>query len=124
MRKESILRIKSYAFALKVVKLYQQLLSEKKEFILSKQLLKSGTAPGALIREAEYAQSSPDFISKYSIALKEVNEADYWLTLLRDSGYISAETAEELISENNELLRMLISSINTLKEKIRLEKIK
>jgi four helix bundle protein len=124
MRKESFLRIKSYAFALKVVKLYQQLLSEKKEYILSKQLLKSGTAPGALIRESEYAQSSPDFISKYSIALKEVNEADYWITLLRDSGYISSETAEELIAENNELLRMLISSINTLKEKIRQEKIK
>jgi len=117
--KESILREKSYAFALKVVRLYQQLVSEQKEFILSKQLLKCGTAPGALIREAEFAQSTPDYISKYSIALKEVNETDYWLSLLRDAAYINDQVAYELISDNNKLLKMLIASINTLKQKLK-----
>ena len=116
--KESILRIKSYAFALKIIRIYRQLISEQKEFILSKQLLKCGTSPGALIREAEFAQSTPDFISKYSIALKEVNETEYWLSLLRDTDFINSETAVDLISDNKELMKMLISSINTLKQKL------
>ena len=72
--KESILKQKTYAFALKVIKVYKQIVAEHKEYVLSKQFLKAGTAPGGLVREAEYAQSKPDFISKMSIALKESNE--------------------------------------------------
>jgi len=80
--KDSILREKSYKFALKVIIIYKSIVSEKKEYLLGKQLLKSGTAIGALIREAEFAQSKADFISKLSIALKDSNETDYWLSLL------------------------------------------
>lgn len=80
--KENILKDKSFLFALEVVKFTQYLVSEKREFILSKQFLRSGTAVGALIREAEYAQSRPDFISKLHIALKEANETEYWIELL------------------------------------------
>jgi len=79
--KENILKDKSFLFALEVVKFTQYIVSEKREFILSKQFLRSGTAVGALIREAEYAQSRPDFISKLHIALKEANETEYWIEL-------------------------------------------
>ena len=76
------IREKSFAFAVRVVNLYKYLRAEKKEFVLSKQLLRSGTAIGALVREAEQAESKPDFVHKMSIALKEANESEYWLTLL------------------------------------------
>jgi four helix bundle protein len=80
----SILKEKSYLFAIGVVKLNQHLCTEKNEYVLSKQLLRSGTAIGALIREAEFGQSRADFRSKMSIPLKEANETDYWLNLLKD----------------------------------------
>ena len=88
---------------------------QKKEFILSKQFLRSGTAIGALIREAEYAQSRPDFISKLNIALKEANETEYWIELLFAGGYISEAEYRKLLEANKELLRLLISSIKTTK---------
>ncbi len=113
--KESILKQKTYAFALKVIQVYKQIVAEHKEYILSKQFLKSGTAPGALIREAEYGQSKPDFISKMSIALKEANECDYWTNLLKDSDYLSQETFENLQIDNKEIIYMLISSVKTAK---------
>ena len=87
--KESPLKDKSYAFAIRIVRLSQYLQNHKKEFILSKQLLRSGTAIGALIRESEFAQSKADFIGKMSISLKEANETAYWLSLLKDPGYIN-----------------------------------
>jgi four helix bundle protein len=114
--KESILRNKAYAFALKIVALHKQLISDQKEFILSKQLLKSGTAPGALTWEAQYAQSTPDFISKMSIALKEANETDFWLSLLSDSGYLMSEDAKALRNDLHEIILMLASSVRTSKE--------
>ena len=113
--KESILKVKSYLFALKVIKVCQLIVKEHKEFIISKQFLKAGTAIGALVREAEFAQSKPDFISKLSIALKEANESDYWISLLKDSGYITIETALDLDEQNKEIIRLLVSSIKTLK---------
>lgn len=113
--KESILKEKTYAFALKVIKVYKQIAAEQKEFVLSKQFLKSGTAPGALVREAEYGQSKPDFISKLSIALKEANECNYWTCLLRDTDFISQTTANDLLTDNVEIIKMLTSSINTAK---------
>ena len=87
--KKNVIKEKSFSFALEVIQIYKKLSSEKKEFIMSKQLLRSGTSIGANIREAEYAQSKADFISKLSIALKEANEADYWIELLHISGYIN-----------------------------------
>jgi four helix bundle protein len=115
--KNSTLHSKSYAFALKIIEVCRDLMSDKKEFVLSKQLLKAGTAIGALIREAEYAQSTADFISKLSIALKEANETEYWISLLKDSSLLNPTKAEKLESEIDELIRMLVASIKTLKNK-------
>src|SRR5450759_63696 len=116
---ESILRQKSYAFALKVIRVYKQIVAENKEYVLSKQFLKAGTSIGALVREAEFAQSKPDFISKMSIALKESKETDYWVSLLHDSGFISIEIATKLLADNKELISMLISSIKTAKQSLK-----
>ena len=113
---KSILRDKSYGFALKVIQLYKQLCGEEREYTLSRQLLKSGTSTGANIREAQFAQSTADMIAKYSIALKEINETNYWLELLRDSGYINEEQSESLIFDATEILKMLIAAIKSLKE--------
>ena len=112
----SPLKDKSYAFAIRIVKLTQFLQNEKKEYVLSKQNLRSGTAIGALIREAEFGQSKADFISKLSISLKEANETDYWLCLLKDTGYISQVQFESLAVECKELIAMLVASIKTAKK--------
>ena len=112
---KNVLREKSYAFALKIVELSKELNEQKKEYILSKQILRSGTSIGAIIREAEYAQSKADFISKLSIALKEANETDYWLSLLKDSGYINESKFYELNKLCSEIIKICIASINTSK---------
>jgi four helix bundle protein len=109
------LKDKSYAFALRVIKLYKHLIAEHKEFVLSKQVLRSGTSIGANIAEGNQAQSRPDFIHKLSIALKEAVETEYWLCLLRDSEYISPSQAESLIANCKELRRILTSAIKTSK---------
>lgn len=115
---KSVLKDKSYAFAIMVVRLSQFLVSEKKEFVLSKQLLRSGTAVGALIREAEFAQSNKDFVNKKSISLKEANETMYWLDLLKDTDYLKEEEHQIHLALNNELIAMLVSSIKTTKSRI------
>jgi len=86
---ESIVAKKSYSFSIRIVKFFKYLKNEHNEYVLSKQLLRSGTAIGALVREAEFAQSKADFINKLSIALKEANETDYWIDLLYDTEYIN-----------------------------------
>ena len=116
--KESILKQKTYEFAVKVINVYKQIVAQHKEFVLSKQFLKAGTAPGALVREAEYGQSKPDFISKLSIALKEANECDYWTCLLKDSEYISQATFDDLQADNKEIIYMLVSSVKTAKSNL------
>ena len=88
-----------------------------KEYALTNQVLRSGKAVGALVREAEFAQSSSDFINKLSIALKECNETFYWLNLLRDTEYITDKEAESILQDCNELLAILISSVKTVKER-------
>jgi len=113
--KESILKIKSYKFAIRIVKLYQFLSSEKKEFVLSKQILRSGTAIGALIREAEFGQSKADFTNKMNIALKEANETIYWLEILKDTGYIDDKLFKSLYNDCEELVKMLVSTVKTSK---------
>ena len=118
MDKENILKNKSLSFALRIVKAYKYLVKEKNEFVLSKQLLKCGTSVGALVREAEFAQSIPDFINKMSVALKEANETEYWLMLLKESEYIEEDVYSSIINDCQELLRLLISTINTSKKKL------
>ena len=100
--KENVLKDKSYKFALRVVRLYKHLAEDKKEYVLSKQILRSGTSIGANISEGNQAQSRPDFVHKLSIAHKEAFETEYWLCLLRDAEYITGKQAESLIFDCNE----------------------
>lgn len=109
----------SFTFAIRIVKCSKYLQSDKKEFVLSKQLLRSGTAIGALIREGEFAQSKPDFISKMSIALKEANETVYWLDLLFNTEYLDEKIYKSLKDECKELLSMLVATVKTTKEKLK-----
>ena len=110
--KESIIVDKSYAFALKIIQLYRFLKDESGEYLLSKQILRSGTSIGANVEEAQAAQSKKDFISKNSIALKEARETIYWLRLLKDSNYLPEEY-DVLIEECIELRKILTSIIKT-----------
>lgn len=114
---DSILRNKSYTFAIRIVKLAQLLQKEQKEFVISNQILKSGTSTGALIREAEFAQSQADYINKFHISLKEANETNYWLNLLKDTGYINENNFTSMEKDNNELIAMLVATVKTLKSK-------
>jgi four helix bundle protein len=116
-KKESVLKEKSYDFAVRIVRLSQFLQHEKKEFMLNKQILRSGTAIGALIREAEFAQSTADFTHKLSISLKEANETAYWLSLLKDADYVDLNLYESFSQDCAELVSMLVYSIKTLKTK-------
>ena len=111
-----ILNYRSFCFSLLVVSLCRQLRNEKKEYVLSDQLLRSATAVGAIIREAEYDQSGADFIRNMNIALKAANETEYWLDLLKDSGFLDYEKHHVLTNALNEIVRMLISTIIVAKE--------
>ncbi len=113
--RENILKNKSYNFAIRIVNLYKYLKDEKKEYVLSKQILRSGTAVGALVSESEYAQSKADFVNKLSIALKEANESKYWLDILKDTNFLGISMYESIVPEVEELLKLLISSIKTSK---------
>jgi len=111
----SILRDKSFKFALRTIKLTKYLQNTHKEYILSKQILRSGTSIGALIREAQYAQSKADFLHKLTIALKEANETEYWLLLLSKSDYLDEKMFNSIYPDIKELLKLLISSTKTVK---------
>ena len=111
--RESPLRSKSYNFGIRIVRLSQFMVREHHEYVLSKQILRSGTAIGALIREAEYGISKPDFRNKMSIALKEANETEYWLSMLRDTDYINDKLFESLSTDCVELIKMLIATVKT-----------
>ena len=113
--KENVIKLKSFGFALRIVKLYQYLIEQKKEFVLSKQLLRSGTAIGAMIRESEHAESKSDFIHKLSIALKEANESEYWIELLYKSGFIDEKSFQSIQTDVEELLKLLTAIIKTSK---------
>ena len=117
MKKDNVLHEKSYTFAIRIVRLNKYLTSQKKEYILSNQILRSGTSIGALVSESKFAQSSPDFINKLSISLKEANETHYWINLLKDTDYIDIKMFKSLEKDINELLKLLTSIINTMKTK-------
>ena len=113
--KDNVVRDKAFAFALRVVKLARYLQDEKREFVLSKQVLRSGTAIGALVREAEHAESKADFAHKMNIALKEANETLYWMDLLHQSETITASSFESIRSDSEELVKLLVSIVKTTK---------
>ncbi|MBQ4216392.1 MAG: four helix bundle protein [Bacteroidales bacterium] len=106
---ENILLVKSKSFAIRIIRLYQFLSLEKKEFVLSKQLLRSGTSIGANAKEASRGQSRADFASKISVSLKEASESEYWLDLLYETEYISREEYTSLQQELSEIIRILMS---------------
>ena len=114
--KENLLVDKTILFASRIIKLHQYLIKTKKETIISKQIVRSGTSIGANINEANYGQSKADFISKMHIALKETAETEYWLKLLIMSEYITGDMGKSLLNDCLEIKRMLVSSINTAKE--------
>ncbi|WP_435625216.1 four helix bundle protein [Flagellimonas sp.] len=118
MRKENIVQKKSFDFALQVVGQVKELQAGSKEYVLSKQLLRSGTAIGALIKEAEHAESKKDFTHKMSIALKEANETKYWLDLLFRSEYIPKQQYEILNDESVQLIRLLASIVKSSKQNV------
>ena len=113
---KNVVQDKSFSFAVRIVKLYKYLITEHREYVLSKQLLRSGTAVGALIREAEQAESKADFIHKMAISLKEANESAYWLELLKETEYLETKAYESIKADNIELLKLLTSIIRTSKE--------
>ncbi|MBQ6163624.1 MAG: four helix bundle protein [Clostridia bacterium] len=108
---------KSFEFAVRIVRLSQYLNSEKKEYVMSKQILKCGTSIGANVAEAQQAQSYADFIAKIGIASKEAQETYYWIRLLARTGYITPRMSRSLLSDCNELIRLLTSILNTAKNK-------
>ena len=114
---DSILRDKSKEFAKQIVILCRDIKQNDRESVLTNQLLRSGTSIGANIHEAQYAQGTKDFISKFEISLKEVYETEYWLELLFETGYISEETYKPIQNNCGSIRRMLISTIKTTKEK-------
>jgi four helix bundle protein len=107
------LRNKSYAFAIEIVQLTEDLQKQRKEYVMTKQLLRSGTGISALVREAEFGRSKKDFSNKLSMALKEANETEYWLCLLKDTQYLEQNKFKVLQSNCKELIAMLVSSVKT-----------
>ena len=117
--KENILKTKSFDFAVRIVKLYKFLKKEHNEFILSQQIVRSGTSVGALIREAEHGESLKDFIHKLTIGLKEANESKYWLDLLYATEFITKKMYDSMNKDCEELLKLLTASVKTSKSRIK-----
>jgi len=114
--KENIIVDKSKAFAIRVIRLYQFLTTEKKEYVMSKQLLRSGTSIGANVRESIYGQSKPDFHTKMTIALKEAAETEYWLELLYETNYLTLEQFNSMTADCKEILKILIAITKATKQ--------
>lgn len=116
--KENILKIKRFDFAVLIFNLFKFLKNDKKEFVLSKQILRSGASVGAMVRESEHAQSKADFIHKLSIAQKEINETIYWLELLQATDYMTKEQFESINTDAVEIIKLITSSIKTAKQSL------
>ena len=119
---KNILKEKSFALALRIIKLYKFLIENKKEYVLSKQILRSGTSVGAMIREAQNAESKMDFVHKLAIAQKECDETIYWMELMVQSDYISKEAFESVSAEAEQVLKMIKSAILKTKRNIATKK--
>lgn len=120
MERENVLQSKSFKFAVRVVRLFQFLQGEKKEFVLSRQILRSGTSVGAMVREAEHSESKADFVHKLAIAQKEINETIYWLELLKATDYIDEADFDSLNADAMEVRKIVTSVIKTTKSRYRL----
>ena len=118
--KDNIIKDKSYAFAVRIVRLYQYLQDSKKEFVLSKQLLRSGTSIGAMVREAEHAETKIDFKHKMAIAQKEANETIYWLELLKETEYLTVAEFASINENAVEIIKLITSIIKTTKDHLSL----
>ena len=116
--KENVVKNKSFAFAVRVVRLYQFLCEQKKEFVLSKQLLRSGTSVGAMVREAEHAETKNDFKHKMGIAQKEINETIYWLELLKETDYLTIEQFESINTDAIEIIKLITAILKSAKANI------
>lgn len=116
LNSKSPLKDKSFKLAIRIVRLYRYLTDEKKEFVISKQLLRSGTNPGAMVREAINAESSMDFIHKLSVAQKEIGETQYWLELLWKTDFLSEQEFNSMNDDATEIMKLLRSSILTKKK--------
>jgi four helix bundle protein len=115
LNQKDILKEKSFAFSLRIVRLYRYLVEKHREYILSKQLLRSGTTIGAMVREAKFAHSKADFLNKLTVALKEANETDYWLDLLYQSDYLDEKMYRSIQPDIDALLKLLVASTKTIK---------
>jgi len=113
--KESIIKTKSYQFSLRIIKLYRHLAEDKKEYILSKQILRCGTSIGANVEEASGAQSKKDFIAKFHISLKEAKETHYWLRLIKDSDYCEQMLIDSFLKDCDELIVIITSILKSSK---------
>ena len=117
LKENNIIVDKSKAFAVRIINLYKYLCENKKEYTLSKQLLRSGTSIGANVKEAVRAQSKADFVAKMSIALKEASETEYWLELLYETDFIDKKQFDSIYADKNELLKLLMSIVKSSKER-------
>ena len=117
MKDSNVVKDKSFEFSVRIVNLYKHLTTTKQEYVMSKQLLRSGTSIGANICEAEQAQSPLDFLSKLSISLKEACESDYWLRLLHGTGFLNGSEYSSIVTDCQELTKLLTSIIRSLKKK-------
>ena len=113
MAEENVIKDKSKSFALRIIRLYKYLCDEKHEYVLSKQILRSGTSIGANVREAQRGQSKPDFYAKLFVALKEADETAYWLELLHESEYIDQSAFESVYADCDEIIKLLTSITKT-----------
>jgi|SRR5690554_2952572 len=118
MKRDNVVKDKSFRFAVRIVKLFQYLQSEKREFVLSRQVLRSGTSVGAMVREAEHGESNKDFVHKMSIAQKEINETIYWLELLKETDYLADDEFNSLNEDAIEIIKLLTTIIKTSKNKL------
>jgi len=116
--RENVVKNKSFAFAVRVVRLYQFLCEQKKEFVLSKQLLRSGTSVGAMIREAEHAETKKDFTHKMGVTQKEINETIYWLELLKETDYLLSEQFESINTDAVEIIKLITAILKSAKSNI------
>ena len=115
-KEENIIAAKSYAFAVRCVKLYKYLCDEKNDYMIGRQLMRSGTSIGANVKEAARGISKADFTAKMSISLKEASESEFWIEVLRDTDYITEEQADSLLNDCQELLKLLMSIVKTSKQ--------
>ena len=118
VKKDNVVQNKSYAFSVRIIKACKPLIENKREYVMSRQLLKAGTSIGANVEEAIGGQSKKDFFAKMNIAYKEARESKYWLRLLRDTEYLDAAVAESLLGDVDELLRLIGSILKTVRGRL------